>query len=64
MGNFNKDWRNGIAIGALVDAVAPGLFPDWEDLDPADKVKNARDAMLLAEEWLGVPQVGDFIIST
>ena len=57
MNNFNKDWNNGIAIGALVDAVAPGLFPQWEDKDPKDSVENAREAMKLAEEWLGVPQV-------
>lgn len=57
MGNFNKDWNNGIAIGALVDAVAPGLFPQWEGEDPKNAVENARAAMQLAEEWLGVPQV-------
>ncbi|XP_066922248.1 filamin-A-like isoform X11 [Clytia hemisphaerica] len=57
MTNFSKDWNNGIAIGALVDAVAPGLFPQWEDKDPKDAVENAREAMKLAEEWLGVPQV-------
>jgi len=57
MNNFNKDWNNGIAIGALVDAVAPGLFPQWEDKDPKNAVENAREAMKLAEEWLGVPQV-------
>lgn len=58
MNNFNKDWSDGIAIGALVDAVAPGLFPEWEDLDPKDKVNNAHKAMKMAEDWLGVPQVG------
>ena len=57
MKNFNKDWSNGVAIAALVDAVAPGLFPEWEDLNPDERVKNATEAMKLAEEWLGVPQV-------
>ena len=57
MNNFNKHWNNGIAIGALVDAVAPGLFPQWEDKDPKDALENAREAMKLAEDWLGVPQV-------
>lgn len=28
--NFTTDWNDGKAIGALVDAVAPGLCPDWE----------------------------------
>jgi len=57
MKNFNKDWNDGIAIAALVDAIAPGLFPYWDDLNAVNKVDNARKAMNLAEEWLGVPQV-------
>lgn len=57
MNNFNKDWNSGKALGALVDSIAPGLFPDWEDLKAEDKVENARKAMKLAEDWLGVPQV-------
>lgn len=28
--NFTTDWNSGKAVGALVDAVAPGLCPDWE----------------------------------
>lgn len=28
--NFTTDWNNGKAVGALVDAVAPGLCPDWQ----------------------------------
>ncbi|XP_072181880.1 filamin-A-like isoform X2 [Diadema setosum] len=55
--NFNKDWNDGQAIGALVDAVAPGLCPDWEDWNPKDALKNAKEAMKLAEDWLDVPQV-------
>ncbi|XP_041460317.1 filamin-A-like isoform X4 [Lytechinus variegatus] len=55
--NFNKDWNNAQAIGALVDAVAPGLCPDWEDWQPKDALKNATEAMKLAEDWLDVPQV-------
>lgn len=27
--NFTTDWNDGKAVGALVDAVAPGLCPDW-----------------------------------
>ena len=57
MNNFNKDWNSGVAIAALVDGVAPGLLPEWEDMDPKEKLKNATEAMKLAEEWLGVPQV-------
>ncbi|XP_065067168.1 filamin-A-like isoform X4 [Rhopilema esculentum] len=55
--NFAKDWNDGIALASLVDATAPGLFPEWEDLNPANKLDNARDAMKRAEDWLGIPQV-------
>ncbi|XP_054750668.2 filamin-A-like [Lytechinus pictus] len=59
MTNFTKDWNNGLAVGALVDGVAPGLYPDWKDNDPKDALLNAKEAMKLAEDWLGVPQVLD-----
>ena len=40
-----------------MDAVAPGLCPDWEDWDPAKPVENATEAMDLADKWLNVPKV-------
>ncbi|XP_066283737.1 filamin-C-like isoform X35 [Branchiostoma lanceolatum] len=55
--NFNKDWNDGKACGALVDACAPGLCPDWEDWNPNEKVKNCEEAMDLADKWLGVPKL-------
>ncbi|XP_056101655.1 filamin-C isoform X1 [Rhinichthys klamathensis goyatoka] len=55
--NFNKDWRDGKALGALVDNCAPGLCPDWQKWDPSQPVANAREAMQQADDWLGVPQV-------
>ncbi|KAJ8249606.1 hypothetical protein COCON_G00228220, partial [Conger conger] len=55
--NFNKDWRDGKALGALVDNCAPGLCPDWQTWDPSQPVENAREAMQQADDWLGVPQV-------
>ncbi|XP_050955592.1 filamin-C isoform X1 [Labeo rohita] len=55
--NFNKDWRDGKALGALVDNCAPGLCPDWQTWDPNKPVANAREAMQQADDWLGVPQV-------
>ena len=55
--NFATDWNDGIALASLVDASAPGLFPEWEDLDPKNKLENATEAMKRAEDWLGVPQV-------
>uniref|UniRef100_A0A3B3C261 Filamin C, gamma a (actin binding protein 280) n=1 Tax=Oryzias melastigma TaxID=30732 RepID=A0A3B3C261_ORYME len=55
--NFNRDWRDGKALGALVDNCAPGLCPDWADWDPNQPVQNAKEAMQQADDWLGVPQV-------
>ncbi|XP_061187564.1 filamin-A-like isoform X11 [Saccostrea echinata] len=55
--NFSTDWNDGRAIGALVDAVGPGLCPDWEDWNPKNAKKNAKEAMDNAEKWLDVPQL-------
>uniref|UniRef100_A0A674CK10 Filamin C n=1 Tax=Salmo trutta TaxID=8032 RepID=A0A674CK10_SALTR len=55
--NFHRDWRDGKALGALVDKCAPGLCSDWQDWDPNQPVENAREAMQQADDWLGVPQV-------
>ncbi|KAK9889074.1 hypothetical protein WA026_004346, partial [Henosepilachna vigintioctopunctata] len=55
--NFTTDWSDGRVVGALVDAVAPGLCPDWPDWDPKDSVQNASEAMGLADDWLNVPQL-------
>lgn len=60
--NFTTDWNDGRAIGALVDSCAPGLYPEWQSNDPRNKLDNAREAMDLAEEWLGVPQVLNNIV--
>ncbi|CAF4889166.1 unnamed protein product, partial [Rotaria sp. Silwood2] len=38
--NFTSDWNDGRAIGALVDACAPGLYPDWNDRDPKNALEN------------------------
>lgn len=55
--NFTSDWNDGKALGALVDALAPGLCPDWNNWDPKDANKNAKEAMDLASKWLDVPQL-------
>ena len=57
--NFTSDWHDGTLIGALVDAIAPGLCPEAYTMDPADALENAQRAMNLAEEWLGVPKVSE-----
>ncbi|KAJ8259883.1 hypothetical protein GJAV_G00174540 [Gymnothorax javanicus] len=55
--NFSQDWRTGKALGALVDGCAPGLCPDWETWDTVKPAENASEAMQLADDWLGIPQV-------
>jgi filamin len=55
--NFTTDWNNGRAIGALVDACAPGLCPDWERWKPENALQNATEAMKIAEQYLNVPQL-------
>ncbi|KAH8870338.1 Filamin-A [Schistosoma japonicum] len=55
--NFTTDWNDGIAIGALVDACAPGLCPDWTHWDHRKPLRNATEAMIAAEDWLSVPQL-------
>uniref|UniRef100_A0AAR2L0B3 Calponin-homology (CH) domain-containing protein n=1 Tax=Pygocentrus nattereri TaxID=42514 RepID=A0AAR2L0B3_PYGNA len=55
--NFREDWKDGRALGALVDSCAPGLCPDWETWDTEKPVENATEAMQLADDWLGIPQV-------
>ena len=34
-----------------------GLCPDWEDWNPKNAKKNAKEAMDNAEKWLDIPQV-------
>lgn len=52
--NLTSDFNNGVALGALVDACAPGLCPDWDKWNPKDALKNATAAMKIAEQHLGV----------
>ncbi|KAL5967554.1 Filamin-A [Taenia solium] len=53
--NLTTDWNSGVAIGALVDACAPGLCPDWDTWSPRNPLQNATEAMVAAQEWLDVP---------
>ncbi|PAA82455.1 hypothetical protein BOX15_Mlig021608g1 [Macrostomum lignano] len=55
--NFTTDWNDGTAIGALVDACAPGLCPDWDAWDRGRPVENCTEAMDAAEQWMDVPQL-------
>ena len=60
--NFTSDWNDGTLVAALVDAMAPGLCPENEDMVPQNALQNASHAMKLAEDWLEVPQVSELYL--
>ena len=55
--NLTTDWNDGIKLSALVDSMKPGLIPDHATLNPNNALPNTRNAMNLAEEHFGIPQV-------
>lgn len=44
-------------LTALLCVSFAGLCPDWETWDPVKPTENATEAMQLADDWLGIPQV-------
>ena len=60
--NFTSDWNDGTLIGALVDAMAPGLCPEHDQMEPQNALQNATHSMKLAEDWLDVPQVPSTVV--
>lgn len=55
--NFRSDWNTGINLAALVEAISPGLFPDWNKLDPHNEIENLEKAMKLAENFMDIEPV-------
>ena len=55
--NFTTDWNDGIALCSMVEAVAPGLCPEFNSLNPEDGLENAKLGLDRAEYGLGVPKV-------
>ena len=55
--NLTTDWRDGRNLSALVDYCKPGLIPEHASLDPNNGLANVTNAMNLAEENFGIPQV-------
>lgn len=55
--NLTSDWNDGIKLSSLVDTLKPGLIPDHATLDPNNALANTQNAMNLAEEHFGIPQV-------
>lgn len=52
--NFTTDWRDGRAISALINAIAPGLCADHIQWDSKNSLTNTIEAMTLARDWLDI----------
>ena len=62
--NFCSDWNNGINFAALIEALYPGLFSNYNELDPNEPVCNLERVIKIAEESMGIqPVVSAEIIS-
>jgi filamin len=55
--NFTSDWNDGMALGALVDALVPGACDNWRQWRPDDALENTKNAMQAAEQCLGIGRV-------
>ena len=55
--NFSSHWNDGINLSALVNYCKPGLIPNHASLNPNNRLQNITNAMKLAEENFGIPQV-------
>ncbi|XP_019850959.1 PREDICTED: filamin-A [Amphimedon queenslandica] len=55
--NFTTDWNDGRLVAGLVDGTAPGLCPEAYTMTADTPLENAKHAMTLAEDWLGVPML-------
>ncbi|RCN27133.1 hypothetical protein ANCCAN_27134 [Ancylostoma caninum] len=55
--NFTSDWNDGVAVGALVNALVPGAVMDWDQWTPENALENTQKAMQIAQERLGVEPV-------
>ena len=55
--NITTNWNDGVRLSGLVNNLKPGLIPNHSTLDPNNALNNTRNAMDLAEEHFGIPQV-------
>lgn len=55
--NFTYDWNDGLALGGLVNSIAPGMISDWRSWEPDNALQNTSKAMELANSELGVAQL-------
>ncbi|KAI0234474.1 Filamin-C [Lamellibrachia satsuma] len=57
VGNFSRDWNDGVALRGIIEYCEPGTYPDWFNTNTSDWVENCRDAMETAERLFGIPLV-------
>jgi len=57
--NFKKDWNDGRALCALVDAIAPGSYPNHRSLDPSKGRDNCDSGIDSAYNHLAIPKILD-----
>ena len=55
--NLNTDWKNGVSLACLLDALQPGCFPNWRGLNPANASENFALAMKCGKEHFGLKPV-------
>ena len=55
--NFTQNWNDGVKLSALVNYCQPGLIPNWDQKDPQNAFENIRNAISLAYEHFGIPDV-------
>mmetsp|Transcript_14405 Transcript_14405/g.20205 ORF Transcript_14405/g.20205 Transcript_14405/m.20205 type:complete len:448 (+) Transcript_14405:55-1398(+) len=55
--NFTKDWNDGRALNALINALRPDLCKDHMDLDKKKKLANARRGIETADKEMGVDKL-------
>ena len=44
-------------MACLVNALAPGLVPDFNEMEPESAKDNIERAMEMAKEWMDIPRV-------
>ena len=47
----------GDILACLVNALAPGLVPDFAEMKPEEAKDNIDRAMEMAKEWMDIPRV-------
>lgn len=52
--NLSSDWADGINLAALLEAISPGLIPNWRQWDSVQAVENITRCMTLAEQVFGI----------